>query len=84
VVEQMNNEEMIEHMKELSKDKVIDSNIQVYYLDRSFGKHYMFIAEQVVKMSKDSIVMGLQEYTDGVNEGTLDGWVTFRYKEIKK
>jgi predicted nucleic acid-binding protein len=71
-------------IKEMNRDKVIDSNIQVYYLDRSFGEHYMFMAEQIVRMSTDSIVMGLQEYTDGVNQGTLDGWVTFRYKEVKK
>ena len=35
-------------MEESNKDRVTDPNIVVYYLDESFGKHYMFIADNIV------------------------------------
>ena len=56
----------------------IPNNIDVYYLDKKFGKHYAFIAENVIYKSNDSIIYPLKEYTERHNKGEIDGWVTFR------
>ena len=61
----------------------IPNNIDVYYLDKKFGKYYMFIAENVIYKSNDSVVYPLREYTELFNDGELDGWVTFREREEK-
>ena len=58
----------------------IPDNIEVYYLDKKFGKHYMFIEENVIYMSDDSVVYPLREYAELFNNGELNGWVTFREK----
>ena len=58
----------------------IPDNIEVYYLDKKFGKHYMFIAENVIYTSDDSVVYPLREYAELFNKGELNGWVTFRKK----
>ena len=58
----------------------IPDNIEVYYLDKKVGKHYMFIAENVIYTSDDSVVYPLREYAELFNKGELNGWVTFRKK----
>ena len=58
----------------------IPDNIEVYYLDKKFGKHYMFIAENVIYTSDDSVVYPLRKYAELFNNGELNGWVTFREK----
>ena len=78
----MKSKDMERLMEESNRDRVTDPNIVVYYLDESFGKHYMFIADNIVRQSADSITMSLREYEEGHNSGELNGWVTFRYKEI--
>ena len=40
----------------------------------------MFIAENVIYMSDDSVVYPLREYAELFNKGELNGWVTFRKK----
>ena len=59
-------------------EKDIPQNIEVYYLDKSFAEHYMFIADNIIYKSADSVVYSLKEYTERHNKGLLDGWITFR------
>ena len=50
-------------------------DISVYYLDESFGDEYLFICDNVVYKSNDSVVYSLKKYVELYNQGLLNGWI---------
>ena len=59
-------------------------DISVYYLDKSFGDEYLFVCDNIVYKSNDSVVYSLKRYVELHNEGLLDGWIFIRENSRKE
>ena len=58
-------------------------DISVYYLDKSFGDEYLFVCDNIVYKSNDSVVYSLKRYVELHNEGILDGWIFIKENNRK-
>ena len=58
-------------------------DISVYYLDESFGDEYLFICDNVVYKSSDSVVYSLKKYVELHNKGLLNGWIFIKENNIR-
>ena len=58
-------------------------DISVYYLDKSFGDEYLFVCDNIVYKSNDSVVYSLKRYVELHNEGLLDGWIFIKENSRK-
>ena len=59
-------------------------DISVYYLDKSFGDEYLFVCDNIVYKSNDSVVYSLKRYVELHNEGLLDGWIFIKENSRKE